>query len=194
MNIADKIRKIDRVSTVFTTTEIQSLLSIEDKKIVYNAVFYAVKKGELHQISEGIFAFDREYSRQEFANKYRTPSYISLYCVLQKKGVVFQPYSSVYAVTNRSEKVEIDGQKYIYRKIKNDILLNHLGIEEVKGVYVATVERAVCDKLYLDGDEYFDNLREVNWNFMRELNEKVYMNNPIISKFVTKYSERKAKT
>lgn len=187
MNIADKIRKIDRISTVFTTAEIQSLLGIDSKKTVYNAIFYAVKKEELRQISEGIFAFDNKYSRQEFANKYRTPSYISLYSVLYDKGVVFQPYTSVYVVTNRSEKTEVDGQKYIYRKIKNDILLNPLGIEEIKGVNTATVERAICDKLYLDGDEYFDNIRAVDWSFMRDLNQKVYLNNPTIAKFILNF-------
>ena len=183
MNVADRLRKINKNATVFTIVDIKKALNIEDQKSLHNAIYYAVNKNELYKISEGIYSFDSNYSKEEFANKYRTPSYISLYTVLQESGIVFQPYSSIFIITNRSENVSIDNQEYVYRKIKDEILLNPLGIYEQNNVNIASVERAICDKIYLDGLEYFDNLRGVNMNLIKELNDTVYKNENI-SEFI----------
>jgi hypothetical protein len=184
MNIANRLRKINNTNTVFTIVDIKKALNIEEQKSLYNAIHYVVKQEELYTISKGIYSFDSSYSRKEFGNKYRTPSYISLYTVLQESGIVFQPYTSIFVITNRSESVDIDGQKYVYRKIKDEILLNPLGIKQENGVSTATVERAICDKIYLDGIEYFDNLRNIDLDLIGRLNSEVYGNNKEISKFL----------
>lgn len=189
MNIASKIRKIDKVSTVFTISDIKTILDISDNKSIYNALFYALKKKELYKISDGIYSYNQDYSKKEFGNKFRIPSYVSLYTVLKEEGVVFQPYSSIFLISNRSEKIKIDEQEYIYRKIKDNILLNPLGIYEKDGIVVATKERAICDKLYLDGMEYFDNVRDIDWKLLKELNNKVYLDNPVISEFIFTYTK-----
>lgn len=187
MNVATKIlQNKPNYQTVFTSSEIGQLIGIFNKITLHSSLIYATNKGYIYRVSKGIYVLKEDYNRQEFANKYRTPSYISLYTALQNLGIIFQIYDSIYAVTTRFEETEIDSQKYIYRKIKDSILLNPLGIRNEKGVNVATAERAICDKLYLDGDEYFDNLRDINWNQMRELNEKVYLNNITISNFINK--------
>ncbi len=189
MNIASKIlNKKNDNQTIFTITEILQITGVNDTSILNSSLGYAINKGYIYRITRGIYSLKKEYSKEELANKLRKPSYISLYTVLQKSGVVFQPYTSIYAITNRSEDIEVDGQKYIYRKIKDDILLNNLGIENINGVMTAMNERAICDKLYLDGEEYFDNIRDINWDLMKELNTKVYMNNPIISNFIQAYT------
>jgi hypothetical protein len=184
MSISSKLRKINKTSTVFTLLDIKKALGITNEKSLYNAIYYAIKQKELYTISKGIYSLDSNYSRKEFGNKYRAPSYISLYTVLQESGVVFQPYTSIFIITNRSQTVDIDGQRYIYRKIKDSILLNPLGIEQKDGVSTATVERAICDKIYLDGIEYFDNLRNVNLDLTDRLNKQVYGSNKNISKFL----------
>jgi hypothetical protein len=184
MNIANRLRKINNTNTVFTIVDIKKALNIKEQKTLYNAIHYVVKQEELYTISKGIYSFDSNYSRNEFGNKYRTPSYISLYTVLQESGIVFQPYTSIFVITNRSESVDIDGQKYVYRKIKDEILLNPLGIKQENGVSTATVERAICDKIYLDGIEYFDNLRNIDLDLIGRLNSEVYGNNKEISKFL----------
>jgi len=185
MNIANRLRKADKISTVFNITDIKTILGITNEKAIYNALAYALKTKEMYKISNGIYSYDRSYSKKELGNKYRTPSYISTYTVLQEEGIVFQPYSSITLICNRSEKKEIDGQEYIYRKIKDQILLNPLGIYEKDGISIATKERAICDKLYLDGMEYFDNLENINWYMMEQLNSTVYSQNPSISKFIS---------
>jgi hypothetical protein len=178
------LNKGDR--TVFSLSEISLLANQYNGQKLYSALKYAVKSNSIMRISRGIYALTALYNKQEFANKYRSPSYISLYTVLQEAGVVFQPYDSMYLVSNRSEEVIVDGQKYIYRKIKDEFLLNPVGLITKKSVNRATPERAICDKIYLDGDEYFDNLRQIDWVLMNTINQKVYKNNTNISEFIRK--------
>ena len=184
--VKDFILSKNNNQTVFGFSDLNSAVEGYSGPKLKSALKYAVQKGDLNRISKGIYSLSKEYSKQEFANKYRSPSYVSLYTVLQKAGIVFQPYSSIYLVSNRSQEVEIDSQKYIYRKIKDGILLNPMGINNENNIQEATPERAICDKLYLDGDEYFDNLRNVNWDFMSELNNQVYGANKIVSGFIDK--------
>lgn len=184
--VKDFIRLKKSNQTVFGFSELSNIVQGYFGPKLRSALKYAVKKGDLYRISKGIYSLSSSYSKEEFANKYRSPSYISTYTVLQKSGVVFQPYPSVYLISNRSQEVEIDSQKYIYRKIKNQILLNPLGISNVNNTQYATPERALCDALYLDGDQYFDNLRNIDWNLMKKINEYVYDGNKIISRFIKK--------
>ncbi len=170
--------------TVFSLRDLLSVNSKYSGNKLNSALKYLVKNGDLIRISKGLYALDKSYSIQEFANKFRIPSYISLYTVLFEKGVVFQPYESIYVISKRSETKLINGKNIIYKKIKDEILLNPLGIESVDGVYKASVERAICDKIYLGGPEYFDNLRGVNFDKLDKLNKQVYSNNKDISKWI----------
>lgn len=165
--------------TVFSTSEIGQILDIENRQNLYSSLNYATNKGDLIRITRGFYSFDENYSTLELGNKLRRPSYVSLYTVLQSEGVVFQFYKSIYLVAKKSTRVTLGEQEYVYRKLKDSILLNPLGIVAENSTIIASLERALCDKIYLDGDEYFDNLRNVNWDFMLELNEKVYKDKKI---------------
>jgi len=187
--IKDFVRSKNINQTVFGLSDLSNAVVGYTGPKLRSALKYAIQKGDLFRLSKGVYALSKDYSRQEFANKYRSPSYLSLYTIFQKAGIVFQPYPSIYIISKRSEKVELDSQKYIYRKIKDDILLNPLGIKNENNIQVATPERAMCDKLYLDGDEYFDNLRNIDWTLMRQLNTDVYSKNSTISNFINKNSK-----
>jgi predicted transcriptional regulator of viral defense system len=184
--VKDFIKIKRNTQTVFNFSDLSQVVVEYTGSKLRSALKYALANNDIYRISKGIYSISKDYSNWEFANKYRSPSYIGLYSVLQKEGVVFQPYSAIYIVSNRSQEVEIDGQNYIYRKIKDSILLNSIGVKNENDVQISTVERALCDKLYLDGDEYFDNLRNVNWNLMTEINANVYTKNKSILNFINK--------
>jgi len=184
--IKEFVKLKDPSQTIFTFSDLSGAVVGYSGAKLKSALKYAIQRGDIIRVSKGIYSLLKNYSKQEFANKFRSPSYISLYTIFQESGIVFQPYTSIYLIADRSEEVEIDTQKYIYRKIKDEILLNPLGINTVGNVCKATPERAVCDKLYLDKDEYFDNLRSINWDLMRELNIKVYRSSSVISEFLAK--------
>lgn len=181
------LRGNQKKQTVFTFSEIARITGKNADKNLTSAISYFVKKGELVRLAKGIYALDKNYNKFELANKLRSPSYISLYSVLQAEGVVFQVYTTIFSVSNRSETVKIDGQKYSYRKIKSDILLNPTGLTETGTVFTAGLERAVLDKIYLDGEEYFDNLRNMNWELAKSLNLNIYKSRRI-TKYIQKYA------
>ena len=166
--------------TVFKLADIGRLAGVRADRNLISAVSYYVKSGDLKRLSKGVYVLSESYSRYELGNKLRTPSYVSFYSVLQDKGVVFQPYNSVFLASLRSETKMIDGQKYVYRRINEKILLNPLGIESVGLVAVASLERAILDKIYLDGEEYFDNLKMVNWSKIEKLGRLVYKQKRIL--------------
>lgn len=184
--IKDVIIRKRKEQTVFNVSELAQLVEGYQGEKLYSALKFANKTGDIKRITRGFYALTSDYSLWELGNKLRIPSYVSLYTVLQKSGVVFQPYTSIFLMAKRSEILEVDGQKYIYRKIKDEILLNSLGISNVDQVAVASIERALCDKLYLDGEEFFDNLRSVNWELMTQLNQEIYENNEVITQFIRK--------
>lgn len=183
--IKDLLKNKKRGQTVFSLSELSSFNNYYFGSKLNSSVKYLVKNKDLIRISKGLYSLNKEYSREEFANKYRTPSYISFYTVLQDLGVVFQPYSSIFIASQRSEQKNIDGQNYIYRKLKDEILLNPLGINSLNGISKASLERALCDKIYLDKYEYFDNLRNVDKEKINKINYDVYKNNLTISKWIS---------
>jgi len=182
--VKELLKTRDNGQTVFVMADLAQRVGEYSGQKLRSALKYAVQRGDLVRVTRGIYALSQDYSRLELANKLRTPSYVSFYSILQQEGVVFQPYESIFLASKRSEEISLDEQNYIYRKIKDEILLNPMGIVNEGSWARATVERAICDKLYLDGDEYFDNLRGVDWEMMQKLNEEVYESSQVISKFV----------
>ncbi len=182
--IKDIYKSLNPNQTVFSLADLSSINPLYNGPKLNSAIKYLVKNKDLIRVSKGLYSLNNDYSRQELANKYRVPSYISLYTVLAESGVVFQPYSSIYLLSQRSEIKNIKEVSVIYRKIKDSILLNRLGIVNTNGVFKATPERAVCDKIYLDGDEYFDNVRSIDWELIKKINSEVYNNNQVISKWI----------
>ncbi|HEC91405.1 MAG TPA: hypothetical protein ENI51_00165 [Candidatus Atribacteria bacterium] len=119
---------------------------------------YYVKTGKLYPIRRGIYAKDKNYDKFELATKIYTPSYISFETVLARAGVIFQFYPQIFVASYLTREITLDNQKYSYRKIKDPILTNRLGLEFKNNYWMASPERAFLDTLYLNKNYYFDNL------------------------------------
>ena len=132
--------------------------------ILKSRVNYYVKNKQLYSVKKGIYTKDRDYNEFELATKIYKPSYISLETVLQLEGIVFQNHLSVYVVSYLSRGIRCDKRKIIYKKIKNEILMNPKGLLKKENYHIASKERAVLDALYLYKDYYFDNLRKIDWD------------------------------
>lgn len=166
-------------NTVFTAKDIALIWRKTDLDTIKARINYYVKKGKLYAIRRGIYAKDENYNKFELATRIYTPSYISLETVLQNEGVIFQHYESIFAVSYLFREIICDEQKYIFRKIKNEVLINNLGVEKKENYFIATKERALLDALYLYGNYYFDNLRSINWKFCFEI-APIYKSKKII--------------
>ncbi|MFA5993860.1 MAG: hypothetical protein WC823_02760 [Parcubacteria group bacterium] len=149
--------------TIFSLQDLGKIWRIENKdylKLVASRLF---KRGEIMRISRGIYAISKEFNQYELANKLKTLSYVSLESVLQKEGVIFQDYgNTVFSVSDNSLVKKIGSQTFQYAKLNKKILINPLGITNLGQAKIATVERALCDRIYFSADYYFDNLRGIN--------------------------------
>jgi len=169
-------------NTVFTVPEICMLWGESSGQATRVRLNYYVKQKKLIRIRRGIYGKDKNYDRLELATKIFQPAYVSMETVLVKSGLIFQYYSGIYVVSYLNREVEIGGQKYHFRKIRNEILFNRAGIENS----ASTAERAILDVLYLNKDYYFDNLRSVDWDKVKNL-LPIYQNkrmNNVVDKLI----------
>jgi len=154
---------INSNKTVFSLVDMGNIWRIENKnylKLVANRLF---RRGEIIRLSRGIYAISEKFNQNELANKLKIPSYVSLETVLQKEGVVFQDYSNtIFSVSNNSLVKKIGSKTFQYAKLGDKLLMNPAGLANVGQVKIASIERAICDRIYLSADYYFDNLRGVN--------------------------------
>ena len=114
------------------------------------------------------------YNVLELSNKIVSPSYVSLETVLGRAGIVFQYYESIFAIGYISRSLQVDRNTFVYKKIKNEILLNRVGIEIAETVFIAEKERAFLDAVFLYRNYHFDNLRPLNWDKIMEF-RSIYM-------------------
>jgi hypothetical protein len=154
--------------TVFTLNDIALLIGESDFNSLNKRIHYFVGRGKLQRPRKGVYV-KKGYNPEELACKLYTPSYISLQYILQEAGVVFQFDSTITSISYLSRTVEIEENRFSYRKIKGEIMVNTNGIFRDRNINKATVERAFLDTLYLNGDFYFDNLNPLDRSFVHRL-------------------------
>lgn len=148
--------------TVFRLNDIALLTGESDFQSLNLKLNYYVRTGKLQNLRVGIYT-KQKYNREELACSVYKPAYISLDYVLQKAGIIFQFQSHITCVSYLSRSIDIDNQTFVYRKIKDEILIDLSGINRYDNfVNIATPERAFLDMLYLETDFYFDNLNPLN--------------------------------
>lgn len=149
--------------TVFSIDDVAKIFKLSNKNYLKVLLTRKVKQKELIRIKRGIYTYTNDYNPLELANKIRRPSYISLQWVLFNKGVIFQDYSEkITSVTRNTFSIRIGGVEYQYSKIKDELLTDPTGVRTENGVRIASLERAICDTLYLYKNYYFDNLAPIN--------------------------------
>jgi predicted transcriptional regulator of viral defense system len=147
---------------VFTAQDLGVLWGYTDERNLYELIKYYVNSGHLYALARGLYSLE-EYNEKnlredsallfEIANKLVPNSYISLYTAMRLHGLAFQYYDEMYSVAGRTAVRVVKGIRFIYKKIKDDILFNESGIEKRNFIRIAGVERTICDSLY-----FFPNL------------------------------------
>jgi len=147
--------------TVFSSKSMSLMLNTKRDMSLTKRLNYYVKKGFLLNPRKGIYT-KRKFNPEELAGQVFVPSYLSLEYVLQKAGIIFQYDSAITSVSYLSREIEMAGQTYRYRQIKDDILYNTEGIVNSDNINIAIPERAILDMMYLSPEFYFDNLTGVS--------------------------------
>lgn len=175
-----------RPETVFTIDEVSQLFPNIAHKSIRDRLYYFTKVGKLKRLHHGIYA-KKEYNPLELANKLYRPSYISLETVLAKEGVVFQYYETIFVVSYLTREVKLNEISIQYRQIKGNVLTNTQGVEQKSGYFIATLERAFLDAVFIYKNYHFDNLGVINWEKVNEL-KKLY-DNKNFEKRIEEYSK-----
>ncbi len=148
---------------IFTIKDIALIWKENNSDNLKSKIKYYLDKGKLFRVRRGVYAKTKDYNLFEAANKIYSPSYISFETVLRREGVIFQYSEEIFLAAQLSKQIKINRRKVIYRKLKNEILLNDKGIVYKNNCYAAVKERAFMDMIYLNKNYYFDNLRTIDW-------------------------------
>lgn len=156
-------------NTVFTFKDLALIWGETDANLAKKRIYRYVKAGQLHAIRRGIYAKDKNYDRLELANKIFSPAYISFETVLIQEGVIFQHYDQIFMASYLTREISCDGGVYVFRRLKDTVLVNSLGLEIKANYSMASKERAFMDTLYLNPSYHFDNLSSIDEDKCREI-------------------------
>jgi len=154
--------------TVFTTSDLNKIWQLANYRSLIRKINYYSKKGKLKKIKRGVYSIpERPVNEIELANKLRSPSYISFETALHNEGIIFQWDKRITLASKASESININGATTLFRKIKEEILLNSKGIKKENNYFIADKERALLDMIYINPKFSFDNLRSVDFKKCR---------------------------
>lgn len=173
--------------TILTIKDIALIWEETNTVNLLSKIKYYAKQGSLIRLTRGVFAKSKEYDAKELATSIYTPSYISFETVLREAGIIFQHHDTVFVAGPYPITKKIGDHTITFRKLKDSVLYNGLGIKNEKNYSIATPERAFLDTIYLSPKFYFDNLRSINWEQCFEM-AKIYDNKQLIKR-VTKYQK-----
>lgn len=176
--------------SVLTTKDIALIWGESNPINLTSKIKYYAKRGSLIRLTRGVFAKNKKYDVKELATSIYTPSYISFETVLREAGIIFQHHDSVFVAGPYPATKKIDDQVIVFRKLKDSVLYNLLGIKNEENYSIASTERAFLDTIYLSPKFYFDNLRPINWDLCFEI-AKIYENKQLVKRLAAyqKYAE-----
>ncbi|MEN4054075.1 hypothetical protein [Sulfurimonas sp. NWX79] len=145
-------------TTVFTHDQLYSVLESQVNNV--NAkISYLTKKGDLIRLKQGIYIFGDDYRQSPVnlisaANMLYAPSYVSFDYALSYYGLIPERVYEITSATLRANKLyETPIGRFSYKSIP--LRAYSLGIDwlydqENGGQFIATPEKALCDKIRYD--------------------------------------------
>ncbi len=185
----NNIKLINSWKTVFTKRDISNILNFKTDMALDKFLYRAKKQWFLKNVFYWVYALQK-YDTLELASKIKKKSYISLETVLKKEWVIFQYYEDIFLISDNTIKKKVDWTNFVFHKLKDSILSNPLWLKNNWKYLIASKERAICDRLYLSKNYYFDNLSEIDFEKLEEIS-KIYNNKRLvleINKLIKKYA------
>lgn len=169
MKYLDKI--LNCWKTVFSYDDISILLNISNRNTIKSIITRLLKSWIIKSDYKWIYSL-KKYDIYELASKLKKNSYISFETVLKKSWIIFQDYSNtVFLASNNTISKKINETNFKYNKIKDSILYNPLWIINKWNYMIASPERAICDRLYLSSNYYFDNIDNIDKQKIIEISQ-----------------------
>lgn len=168
---------------VFTAQDLGVIWGYSDESRLFELIKHYTRKGEIFTLARGLYSLT-DYSEgelrddtkllYEMANKLVSNSYVSLYTILAREGVIHQYYDAIYSIANRKVTRHVKGVKFEYLRVKDSVLLNDWGVVSEEGIRWATTERAVLDARYLYPKWEMENLDRADPNLLK-IGAKIYV-------------------
>lgn len=165
--------------TVWDIHSLQHIVWINNVQVVRNLVTRWQKAWLIKRIARWIRGLPN-WKIQELSSSLMHGSYISCETVLWKHGIIFQTYdTTTTCIAKQSKTYTLWNNTILYRKIKDTVLTNPLGIVHYPWRSEAQPERALCDMVYLFPSIGFDNLHWINRNLVWEI-AQIYHNKRVL--------------
>jgi len=141
-------------TTIFTHEEIANILKDEVSNV--NAkISYLTKQGVLIRLKKGLYTFGGLYQDSvdsiAIANRLYAPSYVSFDYALSYYGLIPERVYEVTSATLHAKKVfDTPLGRFSYRPVPMDVYalgVDWLYDEQDGGKFIATPEKALCDKI-----------------------------------------------
>lgn len=162
---------INSGKTIFRYHDLALLLGISNKYTLKNIFQRWVNDGIFVLLQKWIYGF-KKYNKYELGTKLKTKSYISFETVLKSEGIIFQDYwNQIFLASDNNLQKSVNDTRYTYLKIKDDILMNPIWLIHTWNYTIATKERAICDRVYLSKNYYFDTLENIDFEFLEEISQ-----------------------
>lgn len=172
-----KIKKLlEDKRNLYHTQDLGVLWGIENPNTLYTTIHRYINRGFLNRVYKGFYSTTLLNDINPLSlgvvalHEY---GYVSTESVLVENGVIAQDVKYITLVSSSSKRFEVNGFKFLSRKMKEEYLLNRTGVETKEGVRKATVERAVADMLYFNPDYHFDGKDFINWKKVKEIQKVV---------------------
>ncbi len=191
-------------SSIFSHEMITSLL---EKSIsnVNDKISNLVKKGDLIRLKKGFYTFSSPYRTQpvdfmSVANTLYAPSYISFEYALGFYSMIPERVVEITSATSKNEKLfNTPIGRFSYKRVP--ILAYSLGVnwlynENGEGKFIATPEKALCDKIRYDrglGTLTQCSMQEyLKYDLRLDINEA--LNIALIEEIATAYKSKNLRT
>jgi len=195
----NKIAQIQALGKrILTAQDLAVLWGYSDESKLFELIKYYVRTRQIFRLARGLYsvqAYNESALRQdasllyEIANKLSPNSYVSFWTGLKREGVVFQYYDEIYSAAKRPMTREVCGIRFVYKKIKDAVLLEDLGIGKVGDSRVAGAERSIADTLYLYPNTGLESLGRAQKEILFQV-AQIYQNKTLEAKIKKLWEEQ----
>ena len=176
------------------------IVTVEDLKIKYanymdinGKIKRDISKGEIFSLVRGLYETDKNVSRLYLPSYIYGPSYISFDTALSYYGIIPEAvyiYTSATFNKRKTKRYTNFFGTFQYRDIPKEAFAFGINTKEENGYvyYMATKEKALCDKLYIMPP--IDNLKELKEMLFEDLRIESQTIDELNSEDIILFSEK----
>jgi len=170
---------IQQPQKLFHTSDLKVIWGIYNESTLYQTIYRLIKKKIFFRVQKGLYSMVPLNQLDPIEIGFRAInhfSYLSTESVLAKNGIINQSPNKITFISSAPANFTINGNLYLVRQLKPQCLNNTVGIiQNDKGVFMATTERAITNMLYFQPNYHFDADNLINWKLVKNYQQQIYL-------------------